>query len=133
MQYEQQQQQPYYDQQDMSMTYSASAASSPTSKKKSEFKRAQSAASHTKSKSKVYASARSGTITVNGGASQARGGQAPLPACLQDQRNLEEQLVELEHLRTLNIEVNRERAVTEDVQRDNEMLRKQLARANESI
>ena len=116
------------------MTYSVSAASSPTAKKRGEFKRAQSAASNTKSKSKVYASARSGTITVNGGASQARGGQAtPLPACLEDQRNLEEQLVELEHLRTLNIEVNRERAVTEDVQRDNEMLRKQLARANESI
>ena len=41
--------------------------------------------------------------------------------------------MELDHLRTLNIEVNRERAVTQDVQRDNEMLRKQLARANDSI
>ena len=36
-------------------------------------------------------------------------------------------------MRTLNIEVDRERAVTQDVQRDNEMLRKQLARANDSI
>ena len=36
-------------------------------------------------------------------------------------------------MRTLNIEVNRERAVTQDVQSDNEMLRKQLARANDSI
>ena len=108
------------------MTYSASAASSPTSKKRSEYKRAQSATSNAKSKGKAYATARSGTITVNGGAaSQARAsGQPPLPSCLEDQRNLEEQLVELEHLRTLNIEVNRERAVTEDVQRDNEMLRK---------
>ena len=41
--------------------------------------------------------------------------------------------MELDHLRTLNIEVDRERAVTQDVQRDNEMLRKQLARANDSI
>ena len=41
--------------------------------------------------------------------------------------------MELDHLRTLNIEVDRERAVTQDVQSDNEMLRKQLARANDSI
>ena len=41
--------------------------------------------------------------------------------------------MELDHLRTLNIEVDRERGVTQSVQSDNEMLRKQLARANESI
>ena len=56
-----------------------------------------------------------------------------MPLALQNQHNLEEQLVELDHLRTLNIEVNRERAVTKDVQADVEMLRNQLGRANESI
>ena len=56
-----------------------------------------------------------------------------MPQCLQDQHNLEEQLVELDHLRSLNLEVNRERAVTQDVQGDVEMLRKQLGRANDTI
>ena len=41
--------------------------------------------------------------------------------------------MELDHLRTLNIEVNRERMVTQDVQSDVEMLRKQLGRANDTI
>ena len=40
-------------------------------------------------------------------------------------------MVELDHLRTLNIEVDRERGVTQKVQGDVEMLRKQLARADE--
>ena len=40
-------------------------------------------------------------------------------------------MVELDHLRTLNIEVERERGVTQNVQSDVEMLRKQLARADE--
>ena len=46
-------------------------------------------------------------------------------------RDVEERLVELEHLRTLSIEVERERGVTQRVQSDVEMLRKQLARADE--
>ena len=46
---------------------------------------------------------------------------------------MEEKLVELDHLRTLNIEVDRERGVTQSVQSDVEMLRNQLARANGSI
>ena len=41
--------------------------------------------------------------------------------------------MELDHLRTLNIEVNRERAITQDVQSDVDMLRKQLGRANDTI
>ena len=41
--------------------------------------------------------------------------------------------MELDHLRTLNIEVNRERAVTQDVQSDVDMLRNQLGRANDTI
>ena len=40
--------------------------------------------------------------------------------------------MELDHLRTLNIEVDRERGVTLKVQSDVAMLRKQLARADES-
>ena len=36
----------------------------------------------------------------------------PMPPPLQDMRDVEERLVELEHLRTLNIEVGRERGVT---------------------
>ena len=44
---------------------------------------------------------------------------------------MEEKLVELDHLRTLNIEVDRERGVTQKVQSDVEMLRKQLARADQ--
>ena len=39
--------------------------------------------------------------------------------------------MELDHLRTLNIEVDRERSVTQKVQGDVEMLRKQLARADQ--
>ena len=50
---------------------------------------------------------------------------------LQDQRNMEEKLVELDHLRTLNIEVDKERAVTKNVQSDVDMLRKQLIRADD--
>ena len=50
---------------------------------------------------------------------------------MQDQRELEEKLVELDHLRTLNIEMDRERSVTQKVQSDVDMLRKQLARADE--
>ena len=45
---------------------------------------------------------------------------------------MEDKLVELDHLRTLNIEVERERGVTQSVQSDVEMLRNQLARANAS-
>ena len=45
---------------------------------------------------------------------------------------MEEKLIELDHLRTLNIEVERERGVTQKVQSDVQMLRKQLARADES-
>ena len=55
----------------------------------------------------------------------------PMPPPLQDMRDVEERLVELEHLRTLNIEVGRERGVTQRVQSDVEMLRNQLARADE--
>ena len=44
---------------------------------------------------------------------------------------MEEKLVELDHLRTLNIEVDRERGVTQKVQSDVELLRKQLARADQ--
>ena len=44
---------------------------------------------------------------------------------------MEEKLVELDHLRTLNIEVDRERSVTQKVQSDVELLRKQLARADQ--
>ena len=47
----------------------------------------------------------------------------PMPPPLQDMRDVEERLVELEHLRTLNIEVGRERGVTQRVQSDVEMLR----------
>ena len=71
--------------------------------------------------------------SMKGAVANRGGGQPGMIPCLQDQHDLEEKLVELDHLRTLNIEVNRERAVTQDVQRDNEMLRKQLARANDSI
>ena len=84
---------------------------------------------------------RSGTLsidnvrTVNNEVESVVGDQpidpASIPGPLQDQRNLEEKLVELDHLRTLNIEVDRERGVTQKVQSDVEMLRKQLARANE--
>ena len=41
--------------------------------------------------------------------------------------------MELDHLRTLNIEVDRERGVSQSVQNDVEMLRKQLGRANDTI
>ena len=44
---------------------------------------------------------------------------------------MEEKLVELDHLRTLNIEVDKERAITQKVQADVELLRKQLARADQ--
>ena len=48
----------------------------------------------------------------------------PMPPPLQDMRDVEEKLVELDHLRTLNIEVDRERGVTQKVQADVELLRK---------
>jgi len=46
---------------------------------------------------------------------------------------LTEQLVSLDHLKTVETEVKRERGVTESCQSDNAMLREQLARANERI
>ena len=54
-----------------------------------------------------------------------------LPAV--EHRNMQDQLIELERLRTLNIEVMRERGVTKSVQSDNNMMREQLDRANERI
>ena len=48
-------------------------------------------------------------------------------------RGYTEQGVELEHLRTVEVEVKRERGVTMSVQADNATLREQLARANERI
>ena len=78
-------------------------------------------------------SKRQGTISIDGvGVGQAsrspKGSRSPvqpasLPPALQDQRDLEEKLVELDHLRTLNLEVDRERGVTQSVQNDVEMLR----------
>ena len=50
-----------------------------------------------------------------------------------EHRNMQDQLIELERLRTLNIEVMRERGVTSSVQSDNNMMREQLDRANERI
>ena len=108
-------------------------------KKSAALKRAASA-NVTVNKKKSSISKRQGTISIdNVGSGQATGGSkahepvqpASLPPALQDQRNLEEQLVELDHLRTLNIEVDRERSVTQKVQGDVEMLRKQLARADQ--
>ena len=101
-------------------------------RKASELRRAASA--NVTGKKKSVASKRQGTISIDnvgsGPASKAREPVQPasLPPALQDQRDLEEQLVELDHLRTLNIEVDRERGVTQKVQGDVEMLRKQLAR-----
>ena len=106
-------------------------------RKASELRRAASA--NVTGKKKSVASKRQGTISIDnvgsGPASKAREPVQPasLPPALQDQRDLEEQLVELDHLRTLNIEVDRERGVTQSVQGDVEMLRGQLARANGSI
>ena len=54
-----------------------------------------------------------------------------LPAV--EHRALQDELVELEHLRGLNIECMRERGVTQSVQTDVAMCREQLARANERI
>ena len=50
-----------------------------------------------------------------------------------ESRGLTEEAVELEHLRTLVQEMQREREVTESLQRDNAMLREQLGRADERI
>ena len=47
--------------------------------------------------------------------------------------DLQSHLVELEHLRTLNIEMTRERGVCCSVQKDVTMLRDQLGRANDRI
>ena len=103
------------------------------------LKRASSAAAiH---KKKPSASKRQGTISIDGvghgpmSKAPTAGPMQPavLPPVLQDQRNMEEKFVELDHLRTLNIEVERERGVTVSVQSDVEMLRKQLARSNDSI
>ena len=41
--------------------------------------------------------------------------------------------MENEHLRTVDVEVKRERTVTQSVQEDNAMLRQQLGTANERI
>ena len=112
------------------------SASTGHKRKASELKRAASA-NVTTGKKKSVASKRQGTISIDnvgsGPTSKAREPVQPacLPPALQDQRDLEEQLVELDHLRTLNIEVDRERGVTQKVQGDVEMLRKQLARADE--
>lgn len=46
---------------------------------------------------------------------------------------MQQNLVELDHLKTIEVEVKRERGVTESVQTDNAMLREQLERANERI
>ena len=46
---------------------------------------------------------------------------------------LTDQLVSLDHLKTVETEVVRERGVTESCQSYNAMLREQLARANERI
>ena len=46
-------------------------------------------------------------------------------------RDVEEKLVELDHLRTLNIEVEKERKMMTEMQSDFAMLRKQLARSDE--
>ena len=48
-------------------------------------------------------------------------------------RGLTEIQVENEHLRTVDVEVKRERTVTQSVQEDNAMLRQQLDTANERI
>ena len=48
-------------------------------------------------------------------------------------RGYTDPLVELDHLKTIEVEVKRERGVTESCQADNAMLREQLARANERI
>jgi len=48
-------------------------------------------------------------------------------------RGLTEIQVENEHLRTVDVEVKRERTVTQSVQEDNAMLRTQLGTANERI
>ena len=83
-------------------------------------------------KKKSSVSKRQGTISIdglgNGPAARSPKAREPvqpaaLPPALQDQRNLEEKLVELDHLRTLNIECDRERGVTQSVQSDVEMLR----------
>ena len=55
------------------------------------------------------------------------------PISAERELGLQAHLVELEHLRTLNIEVTRERGVTSSVQDDVSMLRGQLGRANERI
>ena len=115
------------------------AAAPYTSSKK--IKRATSAATNGVKK-KGSVSKKHGTISIDnlghGQAARSPKAREPvqpaaLPPALQDQRNLEEQLVELDHLRTLNIEVGRERGVTESVQSDVGMLRNQLGRANDSI
>ena len=46
---------------------------------------------------------------------------------------MQQNLVELDHLKTIEVEVKRERGVTESVQEDNGMLREQLERANDRI
>ena len=102
--------------------------------KKKDLKRSASAAA-VGAKKKASVSKRQGTISIDGpSASKAAMSavkETPMPPALQDMHNIEEQLVELDHLRTLNIEVDRERGVTLKVQSDVEMLRKQLARADE--
>ena len=85
-------------------------------RKSSELRRVASA--NTVSAKKKNVSNRQGTISIDGlGSGPMKETHQPvepasLPLPLQDQRNLEEQLIELDHLRTLNIEVDRERSVT---------------------
>ena len=106
--------------------------------KKKDLRRAASAATTHHKKSKSSISKRQGTISIdNVGHGQTSPPDNPpiepaaMPVPLQDQREMEEKLVELDHLRTLNIEVDRERSVTQKVQSDVELLRKQLARADQ--
>ena len=75
-------------------------------------------------KVKTSITARSGTVNLIDDC-------PTLPAV--EHRNLQDQLIELERLRTLNIECMRERGVTQSVQEDNKMLRGQLVRADERI
>ena len=87
--------------------------------KKKDLRRAASAATTHNRKTKSSISKRQGTISIdNVGSGQVVPPPnqpvepAALPVPLQDQRDMEEKLVELDHLRTLNIEVDKERAIT---------------------
>lgn len=65
---------------------------------------------------------------------KARGGDLiqPHPRAEEyEARGLTSNEVELEHLRAIVAEIKRERSVTMSIQKDNEMLREQLRRAEE--